>query len=225
MNRYFGKIRIIVALLANLQNDGSGIIVRQRTYLVLCGFLVSIFAVSTAHAKKNGTVATTNVSIRLPDCIILHYYSGLTINFEQFSSAFDEGAAEFDVQFTGEATGSSDIGTEIREPAIPGSVSLNLPNVWAIRGLSPSGNAKVSITVTRSELVSGPSKISISQGSNGILIEDNYGHAGTNINTSLNGIGTAEATIGNVRMTLDFSETTRAGLHTGGQYKITAETI
>jgi len=129
------------------------------------------------------------------------------------------------VQFSGEAQSGNDIGTESREISIPNRVSLNIPNVWAIRGLSPSGNAKVSITVTRSELVSGPSKISISQGSNGILIEDNYGHAGTNINTSLNGIGTAEATVGNVRMTLDFSETTRAGLHTGGQYKITAETI
>ncbi len=169
-------------------------------------------------------VATTNVSIKLPNCIILHYYSGLTINFEEFTSAIDEGAADFNVQWDGTTTGDSDIATEA-ELSIPSRVSVNLPNVWAIRGLSPSGNAKVSITVTRNELVSGPSKITIAEGSGSIKIEDNYGHSGTNINTSLNGIGTAEATIGNVRMTLDFSETTRAGLHTGGQYKITAQTI
>ncbi|ASQ90403.1 hypothetical protein CHL67_05220 [Prosthecochloris sp. GSB1] len=212
--------------LANPQNDGSAIIARLRTFRGLGVFLALLLAVLPAHAKnKNETVATTNVSIRLPDCIILHYYSGLTINFEQFSSSIDEGAAEFDVQFTGETQERQDIGTESRELSIPNRVSLELPNVWAIRGLSPSGNAKVSIAVTRRHLISGPSRITIASGSGNIEIEDNYGHSGTNINTNLNGIGTAEATIGNVRMTLDFSETTRAGLHTGGQYKITAETI
>ena len=237
MKQYFGKIKGTLmpgGSEASFQpQDRSVPIDWRKTLFCIIASLALLFPSQAVQADDdddddNGggsAVATTNVSIKLPNCIILHYYSGLTINFEQFSSAIDEGSADFAVQFTGEAQSQNDIGVESREISIPSRVSLNLPNVWAIRGLSPSGNAKVSITVTKSELVSGTSRITIAQGSNGILIEDNYGHSGTNINTSLNGIGTTEATVGNVRMTLDFSRTTRAGLHTGGQYKITAETI
>lgn len=176
-------------------------------------------------AKPKSTVGTTNVSIVLPDLIILHYYSGLTLNFEQFSSAEDQGSAEFDVSWNGEAESTSELTDENTEIDLPDRVSLQLPNVWAIRGLSPSGNAKVSISVNNKTLTAGTSKITIEEGEGNIQIEDNEGHSGTTINTSLKGIATSEATIGNVRITLNFSETTRAGLHTGGQYKITAETI
>ncbi len=176
-------------------------------------------------AKSQSTTGTTNISIELPDLIILHYYSGLTLNFEEFSSAEDRGSAEFDVLWNGEAESTSELTDENTELDLPDLVSLQLPNVWAIRGLSPSGNAKVSISLNNNILTSGPSRIIIEEGEGNIEIEDNAGHSGTTINTSLKGIATSEATVGNVRITLNFSETTRAGLHTGGQYKIIAETI
>ena len=176
-------------------------------------------------SRPRSTVGTTNISIALPDLIILHYYSGLTLNFEEFSSAEDKGAAEFDVQWDGQAESSSELSEENTALDLPDRVSLQLPNVWAIRGLSPSGNAKVSISLNNNVLISGPSRIIIEEGEGNIQIEDNEGHSGTSINTSLKGIAASEATIGNVRITLNFSETTRAGFHTGGQYKITAETI
>lgn len=182
-------------------------------------------AVATAKNNSKSTVGTTNISIKLPDLIILHYYSGLTLNFEEFSSSQDLGFAEFDVPWNGEAESTSELADENTELDLPDRVSLQLPNVWAIRGLSPSGNAKVSISVKNKVLTSGPSRVIIEEGEGNIQIEDNEGHSGTTINTSLKGIATSEATIGNVRITLNFSETTRAGLHTGGQYKITAETI
>lgn len=182
-------------------------------------------AVTIAKNNSKSTVGTTNISIVLPDLIILHYYSGLTLNFEQFSSAEDKGSAEFDVPWNGEAESTSELTDENTEIDLPDRVSLQLPNVWAIRGLSPSGNAKVSISVNNKTLTAGTSKITIEEGEGNIQIEDNQGHSGTTINTSLKGIATSEATVGNVRITLNFSETTRAGLHTGGQYKITAETI
>ncbi len=182
-------------------------------------------AVAESEKQSKSTVGTTNVSIVLPDMIILHYYSGLTLNFEEFSTAENRGSAEFDVQWSGEAESSNELTDENTELNLPDRVSLQLPNVWAIRGLSPSGNAKVSISVNNNILTSGPSRIIIEEGSGNIEIEDNQGHSGTSINTSLRGITPSEATIGNVRITLNFSETTRAGLHTGGQYKITAETI
>lgn len=176
-------------------------------------------------SKSQSVVGTTNISIVLPDLIILHYYSGLTLNFEEFSSAEDRGSADFDVEWNGEAESTHQLTDENTEIDLPDRVSLQLPNVWAIRGLSPSGNAKVSISLNNNVLTSGSSRIIIEEGEGNIQIEDNAGHSGTSINTSLKGIASSEATIGNVRITLNFSETTKAGLHTGGQYKITAETI
>ncbi len=204
--------------------------IRQKKYIstalvAMVPLLCTYSALAIAQNNSKSTVGTTNLSIELPDLIILHYYSGLTLNFEEFSSSEDLGSAEFDVLWNGEAESTSELTDENTELDLPDLVSLQLPNVWAIRGLSPSGNAKVSISLNNNILTSGPSRIIIEEGEGNIEIEDNAGHSGTTINTSLKGIATSEATVGNVRITLNFSETTRAGLHTGGQYKITAETI
>ena len=205
---------------------------RSRMPRLLAGMLISLIAIALPSAiplmaKKNpGTVsATTSISISLPDFIILHYYSGLTLNFEQFSSAVDQGSADFDVQWSGTAESNTALAEENTVSQLPARITIQMPNVWAIRGLSPSGSAMISIEITNSDIVSGTSVISMASGSGNIEIDDNAGHSGTTINTNLNGIGTNTATIGNVQITLDFSRTTRAGLHTGGQYKITAETI
>ncbi len=196
--------------------------------LLLCMVFIQPYPIDAHSAQNNNSqsaVGTTNISIELPDLIILHYYSGLTLNFEEFSSSKEMGSADFDVSWNGEAESTSELTDENTELDLPDRVSMQMPNVWAIRGLSPSGNAKVSISLNNNVLTSGPSRIIIEEGEGNIEIEDNNGHSGTTINTSLNGIAASEATTGNVRITLNFSETTRAGLHTGGQYKITAETI
>ena len=201
----------------------NGFLCLLLSVVVSCVFPAAIRA--KAPEKSQSTVGTTNISIELPDLIILHYYSGLTLNFEEFSSSIDRGSADFDVQWNGEAESSSELNEENTKLDLPDLVTLKLPNVWAIRGLSPSGSAKVSIALNNNILTSGTSRIIIEEGEGNIEIEDNQGHSGTSINTSLKGIAGSEATIGNVRITLNFSETTKAGLHTGGQYKITAETI
>lgn len=201
-------------------------IIRSHFCILLFSAILFLgFQTVLADDKSESTVGMTNISIKLPDLIILHYYSGLTLNFEEFSSTKDRGTAEFDVQWNGNAESSSGITDENTELDLPDVVSLELPNVWAIRGLSPSGNAKVSISLSNNILTSGNSKIVIEEGEGNIQIKDNEGHSGTTINTSLKGIAASEATVGNVRITLNFSETTKSGLHTGGQYKITAETI
>ena len=211
-----------------MRKTHAGILLCIALLLACTNLLMTVASASgqTRSSSSSGSASgQTSVSIKLPDCIILHYYAGLTINFEQFSSPVDEGSADFDVQWSGEAKNGNSLSEENIGVSLPNTVSLELPNVWAIRGLSPSGNAKVSISVTKNLLISGPSRITIEKGSGNIEIKDNAGNTGTMINTTLNGITPSEATMGNVRMTLDFSETTRAGLHTGGQYKITAETI
>ncbi|MCF8383708.1 MAG: hypothetical protein K9G39_08990 [Chlorobium sp.] len=196
--------------------------------LTLFLFSVLLLAGNSIPAPVSGSqkTGTTTLSIKLPDCIILHYYSALNLTFEEYSRAIEEGGGgTWNVQWNGAAAGGNQLSASSIQDVLPGTVALTIPNVWAIRGLSPSGNAKVTITVVNNQLVSGSSKITILSGSDQTLIDDNAGHSGTSINTSLNGIAASNATIGNVRMTLDFSKTNMAGAHSGGQYKITAETI
>jgi len=196
--------------------------------LTLCLFSALLLGVNSVPAPLSGAskTGTTTLSITLPDCIILHYYSTLNLTFEEYSQAVDEGGSgTWNVQWSGAAEGGNQLSASTIQNVLPGTVTMTIPNVWAVRGLSPSGNAKVTLTVVNSQLVSGSSKITILSGSGQTQIDDNAGHSGTSINTSLNGIAASNATIGNVRMTLDFSQTNMAGAHSGGQYKITAETI
>jgi hypothetical protein len=196
------------------------------TSLCLAASLLFISPMTAKAVSSPVTSSTTTVSIVLPDCIILHYYSSLTLNFSAYANAVNEGGPNaWNVQWSGAADGGSQLSSSNIQVSQPNLVSLTIPNAWAIRGLSPSGNAKVTIAVVNNTLTSGTSKITIQNGSGDTVINDNAGHSGASITTSLNGIGTTQATIGNVIMTLDFSQTNKAGAHTGGQYKITAETI
>ncbi|MBM3162521.1 MAG: hypothetical protein FJZ79_04235 [Chlorobi bacterium] len=191
-------------------------------------FSALFLAVLSMPSPASGATKTgsTTVSITLPDCIILHYYSALNLRFEDYSQAVDEGGGgSWNVQWSGAADGGSQLSASTIQDVLPGTVAMTIPNVWAIRGLSPTGTAKVTISVVNNQMLSGSSKITILSGAGQTRIDDNAGHSGTSINTSLNGLTTSSATIGNVRMTLDFSQTNMAGTHSGGQYKITAETI
>jgi hypothetical protein len=190
-------------------------------FLALLIFLAG--NISASAFTKSGS---TNVSIVLPDCIILHYYSALNLNFTDSNGAVDQGGNNnWNVAWSGATSGGNQLSASTIYQVVPDLVTLTIPNAWAIRGLSPSGNAKVTLTVINNTLTSGTSKILIKNGTGDTLISDNGGHSGTSITTSLNGITTTQATMGNVKMTLDFSQTNKAGAHTGGQYKITAETI
>ncbi|NTV98363.1 MAG: hypothetical protein HGA70_04295 [Chlorobiaceae bacterium] len=193
------------------------------------GLLLSaatLFSLDPAAVSAATRTGTTNVSIVLPDLIILHYYSALNLTFEQYSQSVNEGSAgTYNVQWTGTTDSGTAMTTSAIQDVLPGTVSMTIPNVWAVRGLSPSGNAQVSISVLNSQLSSGTSRVNIVTGSGNTEINDNAGHSGSNITTALNGITAANATIGNVKMTLDFSQTTLAGAHTGGQYMITAVTL
>jgi hypothetical protein len=193
-----------------------------RSALFLATFF-SFFPACSPAATKTGT---TSVSIVLPDLIILHYYSALNLTFEQYTQSVNEGSAgTYNVQWTGSADSGNAMTTSSIQNVLPGTVSMTIPGVWAVRGLSPSGNAQVSIAVVNSQMISGTSKVSIVTGSGKTELNDNSGHSGTSITTALNGITTADATVGNVKMTLDFSQTTLAGAHSGGQYMITAVTL
>jgi flagellin-like hook-associated protein FlgL len=190
--------------------------------LLLSAVTIAAFSVpDLSAATKTGT---TNITIVLPDLVILHYFSDLTLSFEQYSQSVNEGTAgSYNVQWTGTTEGGNAMTTSSIKDVLPGIVSMTIPNAWAVRGLSPSGNARVEISVGEELLTSGNSRIRIL--SNNIEINDNAGHSGKSITTALDGIAATSATIGNVKMTLDFSETSLAGAHTGGSYMITATTL
>jgi hypothetical protein len=100
--------------------------------------------------------------------------------------------------------------------------NVKLPNVWAVRGFSSTGTAKVEVTIPtgKNTMSAGTSKIGISN----LTVNDGTS-SGSSITTKLNGITKSGATFGGIAMDVDFSNTTRSGLHSGAQYTITATTI
>jgi len=176
----------------------------------------------SSQALAARTSGTTNVSVRVPEFIVLHYYSNITLNFATpTSEAIDEGTNSVDADWNGEANGSELDANSLMNASIDGTnTSVKLNNVWAVRGFSTSGNAKVEVTVPSNTLKNGSSAITMSN----VKVSDNA-QSGSSITTKLNGISQNRATTGNIEMDLDFSNTTRSGSHTGGQYTITATTI
>ncbi|ASQ90401.1 hypothetical protein CHL67_05210 [Prosthecochloris sp. GSB1] len=194
--------------------------------------LVSALVTNTAFAVKPGgnsgqsSSGTAKVTANIPEFIVLHYYSALTLNFETpTAEALDEGDKEFNVSWTGEATGDGLSTASLMDAKLElssGMTTVNLGNVWAVRGFSKSGNAEVSITIPSGGdiLRNGNSQIGMSN----VRVTDGSS-TGSSIRTNLGGIAKSSATFGGVLMELDFSKTNRSGSHNGGQYTITASTI
>ena len=176
----------------------------------------------SSQALAASTSGTTNVSVRVPEFIVLHYYSDITLNFDTpTSEAIDEGTNSVDADWNGNAEGDELDANSLMNASIDGTkTSVKLNNVWAVRGFSTSGNARVEVTVPSNTLKNGSSAITMSN----VKVSDNA-QSGSSITTKLNGISQNRVTTGNIEMDLDFSKTTRSGSHTGGQYTITATTI
>lgn len=185
--------------------------------------LVLLTALSSP-ALAASTSGTTNVSVRVPEFIVLHYYSGITLNFNApTAEAIDEGSNSFDADWSGNTSGNgldaNDLMTASFE--LDGTkTAVRLNNVWAVRGFSTSGNARIDITTPSDKLQNGSSEIKMSN----VKVSDDA-QSGSTITVKLNGISKNRATTGNIEMDLDFSNTTRSGSHTGGEYTINATTI
>lgn len=178
----------------------------------------------SSQALAASTSGTTNVSVRVPEFIVLHFYSTITLNFDApTAEAIDEGNSEVDADWNGNtnATGLDANSLMNASLELDGTqTSLKLNNVWAVRGFSKSGNARIDVTVPSDKLQNGSSEITMSN----VRVSDDA-QSGSSITTKLNGISKQRATTGNIEMDLDFSNTTRSGNHSGAQYTITATTI
>lgn len=181
-------------------------------------------ALPPAGASTNGTA---DIVVSVPDFIILHYYSKLTLNFATPESlTIDEGSNAMDVAWDGSASNNSELDNKNLKDAsleLDGTVTtVKIPNVWAVRGFSENGNAGVSIaipeggeTLTRESSTIGLSNAKVTSGKG----------TGSSLTVPLNGIARSQATLGGVEMDLDFTSTSRTGEHNGGQYVITAVTM
>lgn len=177
-------------------------------------------AQAVAGASTSGE---TNVQVSVPEFIILHYYSDLTLNFAAPTQTVDEGAMEWEkVAWT---SGSYDGEIKLTKDAVEvnneDKFQVDLDNLWAVRGFSGKGKAKISIENKTANMINEKSVISMGN----LMVTSKGVTSGHSIDVPLNGISKANATKGGVTMTLDFSKTTTSGMHTGGVYKITAETI
>lgn len=184
---------------------------------------VAILTSLSTQAMAASTCGTTDVCVRVPEFIVLHYFSTITLNFDTPNAqAIDEGTNDVDADWNGNANGNSLDASNLMNASLEldGNTTVTLNNVWAVRGFSTSGNARVEVSVPAGHdtMSNGDSKITMSN----VKVSDGS-QSGSSITTKLNGM--SNATVGNIDMDLDFSKTTRSGSHTGAQYTITATTI
>lgn len=179
-------------------------------------------APAQAIASASGN---TSVSVNVPDFIILHYVPNLTLNLAAASQGQEEGDRSWKVNWDGTASGGNELDAGELETVADNYITTTLPNMWAVRGFSNDGTAEVKITVPETGK-------SISRSNNGIdsnititsAAVDDGSKNGDKITTALKGITKSNATFGNVILKLNLTNTKLSGLHTGGEYQITAST-
>lgn len=172
------------------------------------------------------TTGTTDLSATIPEFIVLHYYSTVAMDFATpTAESLDEGKLELDADWKGSTTGNELNTKNLMKADLEldnTKTTVTLKNVWAVRGFSKNGNAKISIALAsgHDKMKKENSEIVVSN----VKVSDNTSTS-AEITTSLKGIAKAKATVGSVEMDLDFTNTTIAGNHTGAKYTLTASTI
>ena len=202
---------------------------------LLCSALLLAFSlpVHASSSQVSGTVTSNpvNVNVTVPEFIILHYYSSLDLTFATDSQALDEGTNTMNVGWDDSIEGNSpivatqDADTELD---VNSTVTVSIPDVWAVRGFAPNGKATVTINSNATQLTkqntSGATLSTIGVSDVGVTDESNVS-SGTSIDVTLNGIAKSTASKGGVTMGLNFANTTQSGAHTGAVYTITATAI
>ena len=203
---------------------------RRKLSLLLASLVVGAFALliaSPVHAQATGN---TTVSIDIPDIVILHYFStvDVTIDATAMGSYLTGGVNTVDEgNVTGTAAenaGRFEMDLAIAPTALtgdPANAVLLLQNAWGVRAISlgnPNSETDLAITVANPTLSNGGSQIAIV----GATVDDGA-TAGASIQFASPGL--APPRTGDVELTLNFSNTTDAGQHTGGIFTLTATNI
>jgi len=203
--------------------------------LVLGAILVSPFG-KTLHAAS--TSGNTRIKVTLPQIIILHYISEISLDFTtDLTTSIDEGSGSWTTAWDGtNAVSTDELATgnlnarQTFELEGNTSISTSVPNVWAVRGLAQNGEAAVSITESNTTLThthtNGSDTITLSD----FTISSDGETTGTSMEVALNGIARTNATLGGVNFTMDLGDADSAGDYknadgSGFEYTISAVTI
>jgi len=203
--------------------------------LALGAILIAPFG-KTLHAAE--TSGSTRIKVTLPQIIILHYISEISLDFTtDLSTTIDEGSGSWTTAWDGINTGGTaelTTGNLDDRPTFEleghTTISTSVPNVWAVRGLAENGEATVSITDNGTTLThthdNGSDTIELS----GFTISSAGENTGTTMDVALNGIARADATLGDVNFTMDLVDADSAGDYENTEvaefeYTITTVTI
>lgn len=168
--------------------------------------------------SANSATGLTDVSVNLPNIIILHYLDSVALTF---TATADTAILETDVTGSG-ALGDLTVAGGLTSGSLTAAgidgvdlsaVSVTINNAYAVRGLSALGDASVSNAITTADATKGGSTVSLS----------NPGVSASTI--TLGGLSRANAVFGNVTFDVDLSSAIESGNHTGAQYTITATGI
>jgi len=183
---------------------------------------------SSAHAVQ--TSGSTDIKVNLPDIIILHYISDITLNFgSDIGQSANESGASWTVAWDGATSDGSgelpggNLDDTSNELGAISTIDVTLPNVWAIRGLSSIGTATVEIAGGNATLANGTSSsIALSD-----FTVSGSGNTSASITADLNGLHKTTATVGDVNLKMDVSAAALSGLYdtSGTEYTITATAI
>jgi hypothetical protein len=190
------------------------------------------FTLSGNIAQAASVSATTDLEIRLPGVLILHYPSTVNVDLSSTdlltflnvaNNPIDAGLKEVTGTLSGsDFTADVDIGTAVS--GFNSSGTLTLTNAWAVRALANKAeNVSVSIALNEPTLNYHDGDASSSIALSAPLVTYGTDTGGT-VSFAAPGLGAASPAIGDVKFTIDLGNAKYAGLYTGGQYTLTAAT-
>lgn len=176
----------------------------------------SLAALGTLGLAGNGQAATssgtTSLSVTIPAFAILYYPSSIAVTL---ADKTDGDGVDTLQDLTYDESTDTMSGEVLPVAAPSNAATITLPKVWAVRGLSSSGNATVAISSSSTTLTkTGGGTIGMS------ALKVNGSTGSTTV--ALSGM---TAVKGNVGMTLDMSSASQSGQFTGGSYTITVTVL
>ncbi|TLU83346.1 MAG: hypothetical protein FDX30_09935 [Chlorobium sp.] len=201
--------------------------IKQTLRSIALGTVLLAAGVSTSHAVVAVTTATgnSNVSVSVPSVIILDYFDNINISLPEVQESHGHGAYTAQLVSWADQTVNGPEGlttSNVTTPSTNGldgtnTIDLVLKNTWAVRGLSTSGTATVSISQpTAFNLKNANNDVLSSIAVSNIKIQTTGKTASSSINdVPLKGIPKANATLGDVLMSLNLKDTVLAGNYTG----------
>jgi hypothetical protein len=165
--------------------------------------------------NANAASGQTDVTINFPNIIILYYIDALTLNFNPaIDQAVNEGGAADTQPLATPA--AFDAGLTPGSSGIPGSIAVTVEDVWAVRGITASGQITVNPQIDVANATNGSSTATMSN------LQVQSGTTGPADPISITAPGFGNAVLGDIVFDLDISGVTSAGSHTGMQYTIVA---